>query len=256
MKKFLLGTVALAALGVAAPAIAADLPAKSPVYAKAPVMASVFSWTGCYVGAHAGYGWGRKSVTDNPASDWLLGAPFAVDTSGFLGGGQVGCNYQASRNFVVGVEGDFSFADIKGSAAVPTNLLVSLIARARTDWLATATARAGYSFDRSLIYVKGGGAWAHDIYGGDWNFGGGFLGTVGATEIRSGWVVGAGFEYAVTNNWTAKIEYNYMDFGTKAVSFPVAAPGFGTYVGNINQKIQTVKIGVNYLFGGPVVAKY
>jgi outer membrane immunogenic protein len=230
-------------------ASAADLPVKAPIY-KAPAVIP-FSWTGCYLGAHIGYGWGQKHDTDNLASDWFLGQPVDVDTDGVLGGGQVGCNYQFTSNFVIGIEGTLSAAGLDGSTTV-TSPPVSVVAHVKTDWLATLAARLGYSFDRSLLYVKGGAAWAHDKYSGDWTFGvvgvNGISGSVSATETRTGWLIGVGWEYAFTNNWSAKVEYDYMNFGTKAVSFPVSPPGFGTYIGDIEQKIQTITVGINYRF--------
>jgi outer membrane immunogenic protein len=234
-------------------ASAADMPVKAPAY-NAPV-ATAYNWTGCYIGGHVGYGWGRKHNTDNSNSDWFLGQAIDVDTHGVLGGGQVGCNYQFTSNFVIGIEGTLSAADINGSTTVSTAItpgLLNVVASAKTDWLATMTGRLGYSFDRSLLYMKGGVAWAHDRYGGDWSVAvignGTIAGSVSATETRTGWVIGAGWEYAFAKNWSATLEYNYMDFGTQTINFPVSAPGFGTYIGDINQKIQTVTAGINYRF--------
>lgn len=223
--------------------VAADLPIKSP----ARTLPIAFNWTGCYLGAHVGYGWGRKHIADNANSDWFVGAPIDVDTDGFLGGGQIGCNYQVSPNFVIGIEGDGSGADISGSADVTSGGFFAT-ARVKTNWLATLTGRVGVSFDRSLLYAKGGVAWAGDKYEGDWSVFG-LSGTVSASETRTGWTIGAGWEYAFSNNWSAKVEYSYMDFGTETVNFPVPPPGTGTYIGDIDQTIHAVKVGINYRFG-------
>jgi outer membrane immunogenic protein len=144
---------------------------------------------------------------------------------------------------VIGVEGDMSGTGIKGGpAALGANFNTNV------DWTATATGRAGLAFDRWLVYAKGGAAWAHDRYSTNFYT---FPGTVELTDTRFGWTVGAGVEYAFAPQWSAKLEYNYMDFGTKNVAF---APGRLT---DVNQQINAVKLGVNYKFGGaPIVARY
>ena len=143
-------------------------------------------------------------------------------------------------------------------------------ASARADWFATLTGRVGYSFDHALLYAKGGAAWVHDKYSvspsctpvpphnpteglelvdeceGPYN----------AASTNLGWTVGVGLEYALTRNWSAKIEYNYMDFGTKRTLFtdPDGDAGFA----DIRQRVSVVKAGVNYKFdwGTPILAKY
>ena len=109
----------------------------------------------------------------------------------------------------------------------------------RRDWTATLTARAGMAFDRWLVYAKGGAAWARDKYSTNFYA---FPGSE-VTDTRLGWTVGAGVEYAFAPQWTAKLEYNYMDFGTRDVSF---SPGTST---SIDQQVHAVKFGVNYKFG-------
>ena len=116
------------------------------------------------------------------------------------------------------------------------------------NWVSTLTGRAGLAFDRWLVYGKGGVAWAHEKY--DTNFYT-FPGTASLSETRIGWTVGAGVEYAFAPNWSTKLEYNYMDFGTRNVSF---APFRTT---EIDQQIHAVKLGINYKFGGgPIMARY
>jgi outer membrane immunogenic protein len=168
---------------------------------------------------------------------------------GFLGGGQVGFNYQTGM-FVLGVEGDFSWADIKGGSTIGPVIGAPLGANFDTtvDFTSTLTGRLGLAFDRWLVYGKGGVAWAHDKYSTNFYT---FPGTVGIDETRIGWTVGAGVEYAFAPNWSGKIEYNYMDFGTRNVSF---APFTTT---EIDQQIHAVKFGINYKFGGgPLMARY
>ena len=259
MKKLLLATVALSALAISAPSFAADLRApvlKAPPPAAAP---APWSWTGCYVGGHVGGTWGTKE-----AFDPFDGSPLGSGTvNGFLGGGQVGCNYQV--NWVVfGVEGDFSWTNASGSGI--GNFSGKSGGIANIDWYATATARIGGTIDHALLYLKGGAAWVRDRY----SSGSGCIGfaelsdgdldgceTFSATETRTGWTVGAGVEYAFTRNWSGKIEYDYMDFGTRTLRF--TDPGGDEFTDlSIRQRVHTVKAGVNYKFdwGGPIAARY
>lgn len=256
MKKSLIMATALAAFA-AAPAVAADMAARP--YTKAPIaVAPPFTWTGCYVGANVGYGWSRATDTDNLLSNYFLGQPVQVNGGGFVGGGQVGCDYQFAPNFVAGIEGTLSGASISNSATVigviPGAGNLSVNAYSKTEMLSTITGRVGYSFGTSLLYMKGGVAWAKQKYGGDWSVavigGPTVAGSVSANPTRTGWVIGGGYEYAFARNWSAMIEYNYMGFGTSTVTFPVTGiiPVGTSYIGNISQNIQTVTVGINYRF--------
>jgi outer membrane immunogenic protein len=229
---------------------AADLPAKArplPVAA-----APVWSWTGLYIGAHVGGAWG---TIESEFSDF----PFPIASgaiNGFLGGGQIGYNFQSG--FVVfGIEADASWSNLKGT----TPCIIGIFSCKReVDFLGTVTGRLGFTADRALIYVKGGGAWAHVEHNAS------LLGIAISSEDKTiwGWTVGAGVEYAITGNWSAKLEYNYMDFGNQTLGFalpPVAIPGGPVVGGTVNvdttTNIHAVKFGINYRFGGgPVVARY
>ena len=220
MKTRLLGLLAATALttaGISA-ASAADLPAR---YAPpAPIVAAVplFTWTGFYVGVNAGYGWQDSNNSASvfvPAGTFVT-APLASGVvtfgddngAGFVGGGQIGYNYQIG-SFVLGVEADLQWADLGGSngvAVVPAGFPVTFVPAGTVggiDWFGTVRARVGVAFDRALVYATGGFA-----YGGaaDNNGFGGFNGFVNDDDVRTGWVLGAGFEYAFTNNLTAGIE--------------------------------------------------
>ncbi len=259
MKRLLLASTALMFAGSA---LAADLPAGVPV--KAPIVAPIpyFSWTGCYVGGHVGYGWGRKSFSDPNGFNFAPpGVTIDDDTRGFLGGGQVGCNYQFAPNWVVGFEGDVSWANIKGDlTSDPFFSGKNQTVSAKTDWLATATGRVGYTWDRWLLYAKGGAAWAHDKY--NIHFPAFFIFPAtdfAATETRLGWTVGAGIEWAFADNWSAKIEFDHYDFGSRRIDLVDPTPFGGTFPGDIKQRIETVKFGINYRFGvapAPVTARY
>lgn len=223
---------------------AADMamPLKTPMVA-APVP---FSWTGFYIGGNVGAGWGtvEPTVLANPAiplaANLTLGT---VSPSGFVGGGQLGFNWQTGW-VVWGVEGDFDGAGIKGT----TQCFVGATCSSNTNWLATASGRVGgVVLDRILAYVKGGGAWENTNYSGTDVLGlVAFPGaTVSATSTRAGWLLGMGVEYAFTNNWTGFIEYDYMDFGSQTINFPFAGAVFGA---NMADKLNEVKAGVNYKF--------
>jgi outer membrane immunogenic protein len=254
MKKFLMASVALSALA-AAPAIAADLPARGPVYRAPPPIVTYYSWTGCYIGGHVGGLWVQK--------DWSVGAGdplFAPgqafgshDANGWLGGAQVGCNYQVG-GWVFGIQGDYAWTDASGSGADALNsaaFFPGSTISSNVKGLSSVTGRVGYAWDRFLGYVKGGGAWEQDEYTA---VSGPFTGT--ASQTRSGWTVGVGGEYAFTNNFTGFIEYNYYGFGEKSVTLVNGLGGVYDVV-NIKEDKSVVKIGVNWKFGkGPVVANY
>jgi outer membrane immunogenic protein len=250
MRKFLLATTCAIGVG-ATPGFAADLPARMPV--KAPVAAPIpyFTWTGCYLGGHVGGGWGRKDFADDfftPASILADASSPTAATSGWLAGGQVGCDYQFAKNWVVGVEGSGSWANIKGSS--DPFFAGKAVFNAKTRWMATATGRLGYAFDHWLIYAKGGAAWAGDKYE--------VVGTFetvpfnyAGSETRTGWTIGAGVEWALWQNWSAKLEYAYYDFGTRSLG--LIDPGSvgalsGPDPSSVKQRIQTVTFGINYHF--------
>src|SRR5215218_5627268 len=210
MKKILLSSVAL--LGLTAGAMAADLPSRvapAPVFAAVPV----FTWTGFYVGVNAGYGWqdnndGSVFVPAGTIAGTGAGTIVYGDDNGdgFVGGGQIGYNYQIG-SFVLGIEADLQWADLggnNGTALVPAAFTAAGFVPAGTaggiDWFGTVRARAGVAFGQALIYATGGFA-----YGGadddDDQFG-----LVNNDDVRTGWVLGAGVEYAFTNNLTLGAE--------------------------------------------------
>lgn len=221
---------------MAGPALAADFPVKAPIY-KAPP--PVFSWTGCYIGAHVGGGWGSTSWASTAGLD-----EGTSDISGVLGGGQIGCDYQTGP-LVIGAEGSFSWSSIKGSHRDPVPAFNDQILNTEVQWITTVTGRVGYALGRILFYAKGGGAWAYDKY---WDVRDG-VGTVAtATETRSGWTVGGGVEYAFAPNWSMKVEYDYLNFGTSRATLICPPCMAGFFLKDIKQDIHTVKLGVNYRF--------
>jgi outer membrane immunogenic protein len=237
-----LATTTLAMLTGAA--TAADLGARPrPAYTPPPPPVPVFTWTGCYVGGNVGGGWASKSANDVAgAVTGVAGADLGTHTaSGVIGGGQVGCDYQAGI-WVFGVQGMFDASGMQGSNTQPSGLLVN---NTNIPWLATATGRIGVTAAPAvLVYAKGGGTWVRD------NFSLTAAGTTVATanNTPSGWTAGGGVEWAFAGNWTAFAEYNYLDFGTPGVNF-TPSPGGATFPINIKQNINSFMVGINYRFG-------
>lgn len=217
---------------------AADLAVKAPVVAPVPL------WTGFYIGAHGGYGFGSSRLVD-PSLTFAQDR-YTMDTKGALAGGQVGANWQFDR-VVVGAELDLSWSSIKGNRPVDPALITSGLA-VSYQALATGTGRIGYAFDNVLAYAKGGVAWANVAYQS-------FVGTVAPNDInhqRTGLTGGVGLEYAVTRNLSARLEYDYLYFAPAAIAL-------GARIGsqNVDHELHLVKLGVNYRFNGDaIVARY
>ncbi|HJS60443.1 MAG TPA: outer membrane beta-barrel protein [Pseudolabrys sp.] len=250
MKKVLLASAAVVASGAA---LAADLPTKAPL----PARVAPFSWSGCYIGVHAGAGWSRTDFGDAPGFSFIapVGQVVEVDSgTSFVGGGQVGCDYQFASNWVIGLAGDFSWADIDGQAVDPffagKTVGVPLTVHSRTDFLASATGRLGYAWDRYLIYAKGGVAWSHNKY--DVNNFNCFIFVScysNASDTSVGWTAGAGFEWSFAPNWSVLFEYAHYEFGTNSLTFTDPSNGRSN-IFTVNTDIDVVKMGVNYRFGG------
>jgi outer membrane immunogenic protein len=259
MKKLWLGVMGVVAIGLAAPAVAADLPART--YTKAPVApVPVYNWSGFYIGGHVGGGWGDLGSTEiAPGTGaFPVGTVFSRNNlSGPLGGVQGGFNWQTGA-LVLGVEGEYSWENLTGTAtttSVPLPAFVSHVNATASD-LALATARVGYAANEWLFYVKGGGAWGHGSSSGTTTFAGALFETNSTSSDRSGWVVGGGVEWGFAPNWSAKLEYNHVDFGSKNLA--ILSSVTGTSFVSSSERLDIVKAGVNYRFnwGGPVVAKY
>ena len=218
----LLAGVALAC--VSSYALAADLPARE--YSKAPSPLApepVYTWTGLYIGANAGYGWATTSSSDSGGSG-------SNDLNGFVGGGQIGYNWQAG-NLVLGVEGDF-----QGSAQKRSDTVLGVTVDQKIPWFATARGRIGYAADSLLIYATGGAAWVN------YKVSGTYLGvTVSDDASKTAWTVGGGVEWMFAPKWSVKAEYLYMDTGDRTVTL-FGVPFSGRAKDNV------VRVGANFHF--------
>src|SRR5712671_2195077 len=237
MKKFLLGTVALVALGATVPALAADLAARP--YTKAPpyVAQPIYNWTGFYIGGHLGGAFGGdNSLTGSDGR--------------FLGGLQGGADYQFAPSWVVGIEAQYSWlGNSNNGVLLPGGVLVT----SNSDQLGSVTGRLGYTWGPALLYAKGGYAWrdGNNIAAAVAGVPAPFT-TTG--NSKNGYTVGAGLEYMFAPNWSAKAEYQYYNFGNTTF-----ATGPADIVGaRFRNDEHTAKVGINYRFGwgGPVAARY
>ena len=248
MHRLAVGVLGLLSVVAAQAASAADMAVKAP----RPV--PVATWTGCYIGGNVGAGWHRieQSQTGDtggavfvPPGDWG-----SSQNSGFIGGAQVGCDYQFNAHWLFGLEDMFDFGNIKSSDNFPDPRFAATgpFQNTVTRDLFSTTARAGYLFTPQLLgYVKGGGAWTRTATTvfvtipvfGESEF---------ANSDRIGGTVGGGLEWRFAPNWSVFAEYNYMDFGRRSVTFTVA-PGAGVFPPSIvstRLTMQTVNVGVNW----------
>jgi len=295
-KTTFLASAAVIAIATATVAGAADL--GPPLVKAPPPPAPVFSWTGCYGGAHVGWGWGQSTFTDHSVSNVFAKVPggsgtfigtnliasfpntgrsASVNQSGAVFGGQLGCDYQfgggPATGIVVGISGSAAGADINGTNLDPNYLpyhedfppfkqgSASGLITSQNDFLADISGRLGLTWSHALFYVKGGIAWTHDKYTAD-TFSGfsrvpfdhvDAASAFVASSTVTGGLFGAGIEWAITPNWSAFAEYDHYFFPTKTLDF--TANGFGAFAPlsysalvDVGQRIDTVKVGVNYRF--------
>jgi outer membrane immunogenic protein len=225
------GLAAITLLATTFSAQAADIP--PPVYKGIRPVVAYYNWTGFYLGINGGFGWGK--------SDWSAVPTASNKPEGWLFGGTLGYNYQVG-SFVWGLEGDIDWSGIKGSA----DCAAGVTCETSNRWLGTIRGRLGYAFDRWLPYITGGGAFGNvkaTVSAPAFGLSGSTSGT------QFGWTAGAGFEYAFLGNWTAKIEYLYVDLGTfDAGTAPV--------VNNVSLKENIVRAGLNYKFSGPIFSHF
>jgi outer membrane immunogenic protein len=262
MQRIFVAAIALATFSVA-PALAADMAVKAPPVAPMPA----WSWTGFYVGANVGGGWAHSNETSVGAPPAGGNLPFTIPLhgSGAVGGIQAGYNWQLNPSVLFGLEGDWdaagirssnSFAPVLTAAGVPFVPTTTGTASRNVDWLASIRGRLGYTFNQTLLYVTGGAAFSRIGYAAclNCNLNGGpvsFPATFSST--KSGAVVGAGIEQAIAGNWSVRAEYLYYQFsGASAVALPTPAnPPFTENDSWSRTTVQTVRVGIDYKFGGP-----
>ena len=221
--------VGLALLAFELPAMAADLPLK------APAAKTVYDWTGFYLGGHVGYGGGSFGPGTNPLPEQGVFFPHSI--TGVIGGYQAGYLRQLSSHVVLGIEADASFT---GPLDVPA--LIPAPFHTTIDYVGTVRARAGYASGTLLAYVTGGFAWGHSHININ-DAPGAIVSSPGQNQL--GWTAGAGVEFAVSGNWSAKLEYDYTDLARRTYDLS----GFGLPAVNVDPNIHLVKLGLNYRFG-------
>jgi outer membrane immunogenic protein len=251
VNKAFLGAMGLVAVGIA-PAVAADLPART--YTKAPaIIAAVYDWSGFYIGLNGGGASSRECYTIfsvagaavNPNSEGCHSA------TGAVAGGQIGYRWQAS-NWVFGVEGQGDWANLKGSNASLT-AVVPYTNQTKINSIGLFTGQIGYTWNSVLLYLKGGAAVTNNSYSS-------FFTATGvafnqASDTRWGGAVGTGIEFGFAPNWSVGLEYDHLFMGNPSVTFPATAIAV-TRSDNIRQGVDMGTVRVNYRFGGPVIAKY
>ena len=259
VRKLALGSIALVALGAGSSVLAADMP---PTYKAPAYVVPVWSWSGFYAGVSGGYA--RLRATNIPisgdaattASQGLGNVPFSLNSpadDGWLIGGQIGFNRQIN-SLVLGIEADLSYVDgvarsvstTQGPAVVTTQFSDKL------DYFGTIRGRVGLAVDRSLWYATGGLAYGNVkssaiIFPGP--------GVVGPTlagsdsNVRFGWTIGGGIEFALVGRWSVKAEYLHYDLGSEVLNIATVsggAPQTATF--NHDTKGHIVRVGLNYQF--------
>jgi outer membrane immunogenic protein len=240
-KNIIIGAVTVLVLGPTAVS-AADLPVKAP-----PVPVAIYDWTGFYIGVAGGGSLGTSTHIDQATG---FGDTLGYNVRGGLVGGTLGYNWQVS-SFVFGFEGDASWVGEYGSH--PDDGLAgnpAFTSFTKETWVATARGRAGYAVDNLLFYGTGGYA-AAGVEAGVKDANTGAL-LSSATSTRSGWTAGGGLEWGFAPNWSAKFEWLYMKFDSAAFN-TLQAEGPRS---SVPLDDNVVRAGINYRFGGPVVAKY
>jgi outer membrane immunogenic protein len=242
MKRILFTTVSLSVLGLMTPALGADL---SP-FIKAPGGAApAYDWSGFYVGVFGGGGFGNHNV-NNGTPTGFANYLYTYDSTGAVAGGEIGYNFQ-SGHYIVGVEASGFWSGIKGNDA---SQQLGLIDADNLREATTVVARGGIAVDRLLLFFTGGWAYGDILHT---NTNPGFVPAVDSfTLTRSGLTAGGGIAYALTNNLIGKFEYRYFDFGTYSRPNPLN----GQLPYTVSSTYSVLTVGLDYKFGGPVVAKY
>jgi outer membrane immunogenic protein len=247
LRLFRAAALVSATLAISGIARGADLgrPPPSPPPQPVFVPPTVYNWTGFYIGGNAGVAWTQGDLSDS------FGNSFSNSQNAvFAGGGQIGGNFQINW-LVVGVEADFDWLanNNNSSNAVTVPSVGALQVSANDRWITTLAARAGFAYNNWLFYAKGGGGWV-----GVNNFTLTNVPTGGSISFsnsnsNAGWLAGAGIEWGFAPNWTAKIEYDFLGLNNQTFTVPAGAPFLvGDAITTTNRDVQTLTVGLNYLF--------
>jgi outer membrane immunogenic protein len=242
-RKLFLICATAAAIGAVSSVQAADMPLKAPP----PPPPPPFSWTGFYIGGNLGAAWGARHVNDT-----FTGLDFSRSSDGvFIGGGQLGYNWQMN-NFVLGFEWDFDGAGSNnrvGNGILIGGLGPFALRGGGDRWMSTVAARLGFANDHWLFYTKLGGGEVGVSNFVVTNTTTGISVASNTSRSRSGGMFGLGLEYAFTNNWTMKAEYDWIGLSSRSFTIPVGAPFLVGDVFTTHNNVQAFKVGFNYLFG-------
>jgi outer membrane immunogenic protein len=254
---------AVLVVGVASIASAADMPAKGPMYTKAPLAAPAISWTGFYIGGDVGGAWTTNTGTWTP---FPSPAAFGVNIisgsnggSGVTGGFHAGYNYQFAPTWVAGLEGDWSWAKARGSYTqlwTSSGVVVPLpgsftTMSSRLDWMSSLRGRVGYLVTPALMaYATGGVAWARIDYAANNSNLVTYTTSAAASSTQTGFVVGGGLEWAMTHNWLVRAEYLYYSFNgaPSLVGTFVLSPGFPSGYSWSSTNVSVARAGLSYKF--------
>jgi outer membrane immunogenic protein len=230
--------LALAAIAVVAPAGAADLPMGPSYYPPVTLPPAHYDWTGIYFGGHVGAGLLSDTVTQaaGPATATVTGTT-DIGPVGIVGGAQAGVNFEFAQHWVIGAEATWSATNISGTANATTTAGAGESATSAPLWFATATGRLGYAGNDLMLYAKGGAALMKAGYTQNTTP----LGPQSLGDNRTGFTAGVGLEYGLTENLSAKFEYDFLDFGTKTYNF-TATPV------SIRSDLSLLALGLNYRF--------
>lgn len=235
MKRLTMTAAGAFALAMAAQIVlAADIPTKAPAY-KASVAAPMFNWSGFYVGGQAGYGWGKSEHFDLAFSY----GDFSINGAAI--GGTMGFNWHVSPSWILGIEADINWSNIRGEYNPGFCTCITEL-----DWFGTARIRSGVVNGQSLLYVTGGVAYGKFYAYSNIPDNG--------TLKRMGWTAGAGLEQSFAPNWSAKVEYLYVDFGQFTYDNSPAVDDYSA-----KAHLHLVRFGLNYRFASgkdPVIANY
>jgi outer membrane immunogenic protein len=251
MRRFhcaLLATVAV--VGFASIAIAADMPLKAPVAAPA-----AHNWTGCYIGLNVGGASANKDATWTSDDGIFLPSPRhqgSLTASGWAYGGQVGCDYQFSNNWVIGIRGMWDGSSMKGSNLNPTAAAFGAASdqfnNARVRSFGTLTERLGFLVNPAvMLYGLGGIAWAQDHYYVTQASDGGEI--FSGDQSRTGYDIGIGLAWMFAQNWDLSVQYDHMEFGTHSVTLVGERGVVGVAGVDEKQKVDTLLFSMDYRFG-------